>query len=160
MSFFNERKRKQKQKQTQQQAAPMPSPGLNLFARPCRFFNEKNKAKGTTAHNIDAPPTRPTVPLLYAQRKTPYRARLLFFLSSRPCRFCFLTEKQKQNRHNSRQHRCPHLDCGRLFDRPSKLATHEKTHAARFVCQFGDCGRAFVLASGLNLHLREEHPFR
>ena len=28
------------------------------------------------------------------------------------------------------------------------------------MCQFSGCGAAFVLASGLNLHLKEEHPFR
>lgn len=65
-----------------------------------------------------------------------------------------------RRRFNSRQHRCPRPGCGRVFDRPSKLAAHEKTHEARFVCQFSGCGAAFVLASGLNLHLKEEHPFR
>lgn len=65
-----------------------------------------------------------------------------------------------ERRYNCRQHRCPHPGCGRDFDRPSKLAAHEKTHEARFVCQFAGCGAAFVLASGLNLHLKEEHPFR
>ncbi|CAN0390905.1 unnamed protein product [Pylaiella littoralis] len=65
-----------------------------------------------------------------------------------------------QTRYNSRQHRCPYLGCGREFDRPSKLAAHEKTHEARFVCEFDGCKAAFVLASGLNLHLKEEHPFR
>lgn len=63
-------------------------------------------------------------------------------------------------RYNSRQHRCPHPGCGREFDRPSKLAAHKKTHEARFVCEFDSCGKAFVLASGFNLHLKEEHPFR
>lgn len=47
-----------------------------------------------------------------------------------------------------------------MFDRPSKLATHAKTHTARFVCEFEGCGKAFVLASGLNLHLKEQHPFK
>ncbi|CAM9893628.1 unnamed protein product [Ectocarpus sp. 6 AP-2014] len=65
-----------------------------------------------------------------------------------------------QSKFNSRQHRCSHAGCGRFFDRPSKLAAHEKTHKARFVCQFDGCGAAFVLASGLNLHLKEKHPFR
>ncbi|CAM9604616.1 unnamed protein product, partial [Hapterophycus canaliculatus] len=65
-----------------------------------------------------------------------------------------------QTKFNSRQHRCPHAGCGRVFDRPSKLAAHTKAHEARFVCEFEGCGAAFVLASGLNLHLKEEHPFR
>lgn len=63
-------------------------------------------------------------------------------------------------RFNSRQHQCSHAGCGRVFDRPSKLAAHVKTHKARFACEFEGCGAAFVLASGLNLHLKEEHPFR
>ncbi|CAN0048657.1 unnamed protein product, partial [Sphacelaria rigidula] len=61
---------------------------------------------------------------------------------------------------NSRLCPCTHPGCGRAFDRPSKLATHMKTHEARFFCEFEGCGKGFVLASGLNLHLREEHPFR
>eukprot|EP00752_Nemacystus_decipiens_P011792 g10461.t1 len=71
-----------------------------------------------------------------------------------------LYSEHGQTKFNSRQHRCAHPGCGRVFDRPSKLAAHEKSHEARFVCQFSGCGAAFVLASGLNLHLKEEHPFR
>lgn len=77
-----------------------------------------------------------------------------------PIKLLTLKSRGGWRRFNSRQHRCSHAGCGRFFDRPSKLAAHEKTHKARFVCQFDGCGAAFVLASGLNLHLKEKHPFR